>query len=202
MIQASFFDTSEREGNNNLNNLGSSIPVKQKTKNFEDTINEPNKKDSAFQAFIDFQKSFYSDFNKFSKYTKFEISKYGFMLLMNISKGLPGLINIILNLKGFNFSGYTSYEILRALQHNLYNPYNYRLPQYLFYKTNKVDKKVQKKIKDKNGKEYYDFSVDIKREICSRLVIDAKTYEYLKYTDTIQKSGKNILGDIINKNNK
>lgn len=146
-----------------------------------------------YQAFIEFQKNFFQNFDKFEKYTNFEINKHGFMLLMNIGKGFPGLINIILNLKGFNFTGYTSFEIFRSLQHQLYNPYNNRLPQYIFYKTEKPDKKNSKKVKNKNGNEYLEFSMDIKKEICSKLVIDNTTYEYLKYSDNIQNIGKSLL---------
>lgn len=152
-------------------------------------------KDNKYLAFQEFQKAFFTDPAKFSRYTKFEIDKHGFVLLNNISKGLPGLINYIINLKGFNFKGFNSYEILRALQNRIMNPYAKSIPNYIFYKTNKPEKVSVRKV-IKNSKEYLEFSTDVKREICSILLYDDKTYEYLKYSDKVQKCGKALTGDI------
>jgi hypothetical protein len=160
---------------------------------------QPQTKTNPHLAFQEFQKAFFQDTSKFANYSNYEISKHGFILLNNIAKGFPALINTIINLRGLGFSGFTSYEILRALQHKLKNPYNNRLPQYLFYKTEKPEK-ASKKVVIKSVKGdmvYTDFAPDIKQEICSRLMIDSKDYEYLKFSDRIQRYGKQIMGDCI-----
>ena len=146
-------------------------------------------KDSQFQALQDFQKAFFTNTQRFYQYTQFEIVKHGFILVNNIGKGFPALADKILNMEGFGFRGFTSFEILRALQKQMINPYNIRMPNYLFYKTEKPKKETKKTDKG------LEFAPEVKREICSALIMDSNTYEYLKYSDVVQNCGKQIIGD-------
>ena len=155
-------------------------------------------KDLQYQQFADFQKSFFTDSTKFNKYTRFEIKKFGFMLLNNIGKGFPGLINIIFNLKWFGNYSFESFEILRALQQKLINPYEIgRLPGYLFFKTEKPKLKgsTTKKVKSKTGDEVLEFSKEIQQQICSLLIIDSITFDAMKHTKKVQEVGKQLTGD-------
>jgi hypothetical protein len=58
-------------------------------------------KDNTYQAFQDFQKSFFTSPEKFCRYTQFEVKKHGFVLLNNIGKGFPSLSDKILNMQQF-----------------------------------------------------------------------------------------------------
>lgn len=148
-------------------------------------------KEQQYQVFQEFQKNFFTSPERFSRYTNFEVNKCAFPLLTNISKGFPALIDQVINLRGFGWTGYNSLEILRALQMKLRNPYTgSRLPSYLFYKTAKVTKEKSKKT-DKG----LEFSPDVIRDICSILKMDSKTFEYLKYSDLVQRTGKQLIGD-------
>lgn len=148
-------------------------------------------KEQQYQIFQEFQKNFFTNPEKFSRYTNFEVNKCAFPLLTNISKGFPALVNQVINLKGFGWTGYSSLEILRALQIKLRNPYTgSRLPSYLFYKTAKVTKEKSKKT-DKG----LEFAPEVVRKICSILRMDSKTYEYLKYSDLVQRTGRQLIGD-------
>jgi hypothetical protein len=64
-----------------------------------------------------------------------------------------------------------------------------RMPNYLFYKTDKPKKETKKTDKG------LEFSSEVKREICSIMCFDNNTYEYLKYSDTVQNCGKQLIGD-------
>ena len=145
--------------------------------------------DNQFLALQEFQKAFFTDPKKFYNYTQFEVKKHGFLLINNIGKGFPALADKILNMKGFGFYGFESFEILRALQQKIINPYNVRMPNYLFYKTEKPKKETKKTDKG------LEFAPEVKREICSLLCFDNNTYEYLKYSDLVQNCGKQITGD-------
>jgi hypothetical protein len=148
-------------------------------------------KEQQFQAFQEFQKVFFTSPERFSRYTNFEVNKHAFILLTNISKGFPAMIDQILNLKGFGWTGFQSLEILRALQMKLINPYTgNRLPPYLFYKTQKATKEKSKKT-DKG----LEFAPDVVAEICSILKMDSKTFDYLKYSPAVQNAGRQIIGD-------
>jgi len=157
-----------------------------------------SQKDLEYQQFSEFQKNFFTNTNKFNKYTRYEVKKFGFILLNNIGKGFPGLIDIIINLKWFGNHSFENFEILRALQNKLINPYEIgRLPRYLFYKTEKPKLKgtETKKSRSKTGKEYLEFSKEIQQQICSILIIDSISFEALKHTERVQKIGKQLTGD-------
>jgi len=147
-------------------------------------------------ALQEFQKAFFTNPQKFCQYTQFEVKKHGFRLINNIGKGFPALADKILNMRGFGFYGFESLEILRALQSRLINPYNMRMPNYLFFKTEKPKKETKKTDKG------LEFSPEVKMEICSILIFDNNTYEYLKYSDIVQNCGKQIIGDFKIKDNK
>ena len=149
-------------------------------------------KEQQYKAFQEFQKSFFTSPTKFAKYTLFDVKKHGFVLLNNIAKGYPALMDHVFNLRGFGWDAFTSFELLRALQGKLLNPYNgYRLPSFLFFKTEKRDKSVKATKTDK----CLEFSPEIRKQICEILMLDKKDYEYLKYSERVQKCGKQLAGD-------
>lgn len=150
-------------------------------------------RDQQLQAFQEFQKNFFTSPKRFNQYTIFDVKKHAFVLLNNISKGYPALMDIVMNMKGFGWSAITSFELLRALQKKLMNPYTgNRMPQYIFYKGSKKEKQLATKTH-----EGLDFSSEVRREICQLLMLDSKSYEDLKYTETVQKCGKQVIGDIL-----
>lgn len=159
-----------------------------------DTANSSN----TYQELNNFQTIFFTDKNKFSEVTNFGVKKFGYILVNNLAKGFPNLADIIINLKGINWSGVTSPAILKALQRRFVNGFSSaRVPQFVYFKNLKPEKTTEKVKKTKSGK--LDFSDDIKKEICEILMIDSKTYETLKYTEKIQYLGNQINGEFIQK---
>lgn len=149
-----------------------------------------------YQELNNFQTMFFTDKNKFQEVTNFEVKKFGYILINNLAKGFPNLADIIINLKGINWSGVTSPSLLKALQHRFVNGFSTaRVPQFIYFKNLKPEKSTEKIKKTKSGK--LDFSDDIKKEICEIMMIDSKTYENLKYTEKIQYLGKQINGEFI-----
>ena len=145
----------------------------------------------------DFQKDFFTDWSRFESKTDKEIQTFGYILCSNIAKGFPGLIDGVYKMKGFRYSGPTSFEILRALRHKLVNRFSKPgVPSYVYYKTPSV-KKQRENISVKNNKgSYVKFAPDIVVDICNILKIDSKTYNYLEHTNRIQYIGKQITGQI------
>ena len=160
-----------------------------------------SQQDSKFREFSDFQTAFFTNPAKFDTYTLFEVKKHGFLLLNNIGKGFPAISNIITNLRGIGWDGITSPEILKALQKRLHNPYaGNKLPSYLFFKTEKSTLKGNAtKIVDKKGKKVLEFSPQVIRDICDILIIDDKDYKAMSHTDIVQRLGKQLIGDIVEK---
>lgn len=149
-------------------------------------------RDQQLQAFQEFQKNFFTSPNRFAQYTAFDCKRHGFVLMQNIAKGFPGLMNYVMNMKGFGWDAISSFEILRALQGRLVNSYSgYRMPNYLFYKTKKKEKELS--TKTEKGLE---FAPEVKREICQRMMLDSKTYEYLKFSEGVQRCGQQVIGNI------
>jgi len=149
---------------------------------------------SNFDEFNNFQTAFYSNREKFQNFSRFEVKRCGYILLNNIAKGFPALSDLILNLKGFDWSGPESKEVLRALQNRFYG----RTPQFIYFKQT-TDKPSKTKEKIKSTKEGDLFAVEIQREICSILKYDSKTYEYLKFSEKVQSLGHQILGEFMQK---
>lgn len=151
---------------------------------------------SSYQELNAFQTAFFTNINKFQDYTNFEIKKFGYILINNIAKGFPNLADIISNLKGIDWTAVTSPAIIKALQHRFVNKFTQaRVPQFIYFKNLKPEKSTEKVHKTKSGK--LDFSDDVKKEICEILMIDSKSYDYLKYTDKVQELGKQIVGDFV-----
>lgn len=153
-------------------------------------------KDS-FEDLQKFQTSFFTNIKNFESYTHFEHRKYGYILLNNIAKGFPNLADIILNLKGFEWSGTQSPAILKSLQRRFVNNYvQSRVPQFIYFKNNKPTKLPKEKATvSKKRKDLLDFDDEIKQEICGILMFDSKSYEQLKYTDKVQFLGKQLVGE-------
>lgn len=158
--------------------------------------------ESKYAEFNKFQQAFFQDIDKFSDYTNFECKKFGYILINNLAKGFPALANIITNIKGLNWSGVQSPDLLKALQHNFVNPYvRARIPNFIYYKNLKPEKETAKARVSKKNNKLLDFDMDIRTQICSILMYDSKTYEYLKYSEKVQFLGKQILGEIIQAQN-
>lgn len=140
-----------------------------------------------------FQQAFFTSVSSFNKYTNFEVKKFGYILLNNIAKGFPNLADIIINLKGIEWSGVKSPELFRALQYRFVcNP---RVPQFVYYKNQKPAKTKEKVTKV--NKDLLEFDEEIRAQICSILMIDSKTYELLKFTEKVQYLGKQIYGEFM-----
>lgn len=155
------------------------------------------KENDYYQEFNNFQTAFYTDLKKFDDYALFDFKKHGYILLNNLAKGFPNLSNIIINLKGFNWDGATSPEVLKALQRKFVNGFHRpSLPQFIYFKNFKEEKSKEKVKETKFG---LIFSSDIKAQICSILMIDSKTYDYLKYSSKIQDLGRQINGEFMKK---
>ena len=159
----------------------------------ENTL-QTRQQSNSYQELNNFQALFFTNISKFQDYTNFEIKKFGYILINNIAKGFPNLADIISNLKGINWTGVTSPALIKALQHRFVNKYSQaRIPQFIYFKNLKPEKSTEKIRKTKTGK--LDFADDVKKEICEILMIDSKSYDYLKYTDKVQELGKQIVGD-------
>ena len=65
------------------------------------------------------------------------------------------------------------------------------MPNYLFYKTKKKEKELS--TKTEKGLE---FAPEVKREICQRMMLDSKTYEYIKFSEGVQRCGQQVIGNI------
>lgn len=170
------------------------------TQKSEIRTNAPtNTRNAYFEQFNKFQTLFFTDPNLWNKFTRFELKRFGYVLLNNIAKGFPNLIDIIINLKGIGWDGVNSIQILRALQHQLMNSSNSsRVPIFVYFKNMKpeVDKTVKARV-SKRDKNLLDFDMEIQRELCSILMYDSKTYEELKYSDKIQKLGRELLSEML-----
>ncbi len=152
--------------------------------------------DNTYQELNTFQTNFFTNINKFSEYTNFEVKKFGYILINNIAKGFPNLADIIINLKGIEWTAVTSPALIKALQHRFVNKYSQaRVPQFIYFKNLKPEKSTEKVRKTKTGK--LEFSNDIKKNICQILMYDSKTYEYLKHTEKVQELGKQLVGDFM-----
>lgn len=149
-----------------------------------------------YNEFNKFQTLFFTDTEKFKEYSNYEIKRFGYILINNIAKGFPNLADILYNLKGLNWTGITSPEILKALQHNFVNKYvKTRVPPFVYYKNLKPEKDTQKAKVSKKSKKLLDFDNEIQRQISEILRFDSKTYEYLKYSEKVQFLGKQLLGE-------
>jgi hypothetical protein len=150
-----------------------------------------------YQEFNNFQTAFYTSIINFDEYTKYEFKKNGYKLFNNLAKGYPNLADLVINLKGINWCGAESPGIMKALQRRFINNFNTtRMPQFIYFKTEKIEKDKSKVKKTDKG---LLFDMDIQREICSILLIDSKTYDYLKFSDNIQFLGKQLNGEWIQK---
>ena len=152
-------------------------------------------KQNNYQEFNKFQSHFYTNPTQFKEYSFFEVKRLGYVLLNNIAKGFPNFADIILNLKGIDWSGPESLQLLIALQHKFKNNFSGgRIPKFIYWKQRKPEKTKKKSRKTKKGLE---FSEDIRSEIMSILKYDSKTYEYLKYSQKIQYIGKQLIGEFV-----
>lgn len=151
-----------------------------------------------FQEFNQFQTYFYTNVNQFNMFSNFEIKRNSVQLIINISKGYPNLAYEILNIYSPDVKAVESPAIIKALQRSKFvNGFSKpKIPQYIFYKTVKVPKtKEPKKKIIKKDKNIIEFDEIIKDKIQTILFLDDKDYQEFKYTERIQKLGKNLLNN-------
>lgn len=156
-----------------------------------------------FQEFNKFQTYFYTDVYKFNSFTNFEIKRNSVMLLTNIGKGFPILAQQVLDIYSPIVKAIESPAIIKALQRAKFvNGFSKnKIPNYVYWKTNKPIKAKAsiKKVTNKNSKKFLEFSEDIIDIIKSTLMYDEKDYQTFKYTDLVQKLGKNLIESVNNK---
>lgn len=147
-----------------------------------------------YREFNAFQTKFYTNIKEFNELSKFEIKRHGYTLLNNLAKGYPHLADLILNLKGFDWNGPESHQILIALQRNFINNFNtIRVPKFIYWKNLKNTVVKERVKKTKKGLE---FGSEITKKIQSILLYDDKTFESFKYSEKVQNLGKQLLGEI------
>ena len=151
-----------------------------------------------YEEFNKFQTAFYTNIRNFDDFSNFDFKRHGYTLINNLAKGFPNLANLIINLKGVNWDGGTSPAVLKALQRiKFVNNFGIgRVPQFIYYKQEKAEKTKDKVKQTSKG---LLFDSDIQSQICTILMIDSKTYDYLKFSDNIQYLGKQINGEFIQK---
>lgn len=151
-----------------------------------------------FQEFNQFQTYFYTNINQFNMFSNFEIKRNSVQLIINISKGYPNLAYEILNIYSPDVKAVESPAIIKALQRSKFvNGFSKpKIPQYIFYKTVKIPKtKEPKKKIVKKDKNLIEFDEIIKDKIQTILFLDDKDYQEFKFTEKIQKLGKNLLNN-------
>lgn len=154
-------------------------------------VSSASKQNDFYQEFNTIQHNFYTSIDNFSQYTNYELKKHGYVLLANLAKGFPHLSEMIANLNGVEWKAIESAAILRALQYRLLAQYGKgtaMIPQFIYFKNLKpeAEKKERKSKKTEKGLEFDD---QTKADIMSLLMIDTKSYEYLKFTPKIQRIG-------------
>ena len=161
--------------------------------------NQP--KDNQYKFFNLFQSMFYTSITEFSKYTYFEIKNNSFVSLNNLMKGYPHLAVEILDIYSPHIKAIESPAIIFALQRKFVNSFSRpRVPQHVYFKSLKPKTQPKSKTKEKVlNKDLINFDNDVSFEIKTLLRIDEKTYQYLKYSENIQKIGREILGEMIKK---
>ncbi len=150
--------------------------------------------DSFFKEFSDFQTAFFTNKERFANKDRYDVKRFGFILVNNIAKGYPNLADNLFSIRGINWEASTSHSILRALQTKFVNRYQQRprVPSFIYFKNMKPpkEKKVRKKVETKKGLEFDEVT---QSEIQSILMYDSKTFEALKYSDKVQFLGKQIV---------
>jgi hypothetical protein len=151
-------------------------------------------KESYIKEFSEIQTKFYTSFSQFDNVPNYDIKKHGFVLMQGIAKGFPNLANMIGNLKFIDMWGFESPALFKALQRSLSKNRSQTIPSFVYFKSKKIaaDKSKTRTItkKDKNLVDFDKYTIS---DICSALMYDAKTYDYLKYTPRVQKLGKEIV---------
>jgi hypothetical protein len=144
-----------------------------------------------------FQSDFYTSIEGFAEYTNWDIKQNGVTLLINMYKGFPHLADKILNTYSAPFVvAMQSPAILRALQRvNFVNGFSRpRTPQYLYYKQSTKKAKIED-LSRKKPKGCEDFAPEVANELMMLMFMDSKTYDYLKYTEKVQKLGRHVMGE-------
>lgn len=141
-----------------------------------------------YQEFNNFQTNFYTNIDKFNNHSRYDVIKHGYTLLNNLAKGFPNLSNIILNLKGLNWSGPTSPALLCALQRRFINGYSsVKIPQFIYFKNNKP---VTTKTKEEKKEDS-----EIIRTVCNIYKFDTKSFEQLYNEKYVKETIAQLKGE-------
>lgn len=145
-----------------------------------------------YAFFNKFQSMFYTNISEFGKFTYFEIKQNAFPLLNNLIKGYPHQATTILDIYSPHVKAIESPAIIIALQRKYVNDFSRpRVPQHVYYKNLKA--KAESKRKSKVTQKGIIFEPSVATELKTLLMIDTKTYEYLMFSEKIQRLGKQIL---------
>lgn len=157
-----------------------------------------DKKSKDFEDFKKFQTFFYTSIDGFNTYTDYEIRKHAFMLMNNMGKGLPNLVDDFINLYSPDVKTLQSPAIIRALQRRFVNGFSYaRIPQFIYLQSSapKKEPKAKAKLKVKAVEKGLDFSPEVNGEIQSHYMLDSKTFESVRYTTRVQELGKALIAE-------
>jgi hypothetical protein len=159
----------------------------------------PVTKDWSF--FNKFQTDFFTNPEEFANYSTYDIKEYSVTLLTNLYKGFPHLADEIINLYNPYFKAIHSPALLIAVQRVKFcNGFTRaRVPQFIYFAQSKKKAKVAEEKTEKIPKGIVEFSVDVRIEIMNILQYDIKTYQYLKNTERVQFIGKQVMGEILMK---
>lgn len=148
-----------------------------------------------YSAFNRFQSDFYTNSFAFSNYSDFEKKNNIFTILDNITKGLPHFTHTYINLYSPHVKTLESPAIIDALHKNFCNDFSdKRIPKFIYFKTSKAKKATEPKVRKKKGDlMIIEFEPEIISQIQTALMLDSKTYEYLKHTPKVQKIGEEIM---------
>ncbi len=145
-----------------------------------------------YAFFNKFQSMFYTNIAEFNKFTYFEIKQNAFTLLNNLIKGFPHQATEILDIYSPHVKAIESPALIIALQRKYVNNFSRpRVPQHVYYKSLKA--KGESKKKSKVTIKGIVFEPSVANELKSLLMLDSKTYEYLLFSEKIQRLGKQIL---------
>ncbi len=148
-----------------------------------------------YKAYNRIQYLFFTDRIGFNSLSDYEINQFSFLLFNAITKVFPSSAKKYMFYNDFmKFD--TCPNLIRALQTKFVSSWaRNRIPQAVYFKSPKTTKKKQTKKIANNKTNLIEFGDDIQMEIKSRLFIDTKTYESIKYTNKIQSLGQRLINE-------
>lgn len=116
-------------------------------------------------------------------------------------KGFPHIADEIYNIYSPDLKALQSPTIIKALQHRFVNNYSHNsVPNFSYWKGGKANKpKVVKQRVKKGEIPLVEFEMEVVETIKSKLMMDSKTYDYLRFTPKVQKLGHEITKNLSTK---